>query len=151
MADTLIFMLCSLSCIGTMDAIGIFDVIDRTVFKKVRTPEKLTLTSMLLILLFGAATGNDFATVVISRNLLEGAYKKVGLELKKGAVITLTGAIFTTMCLPWSFCADYSASIYGVRTFEYVPYSLWFLILPIMVLIFQLYEIKTAKLRNVIF
>ena len=145
MSDTLIFMILSLSCIGIMGVLGIFEVIDKTIFKKVKTPEQLTISSMLLILLFGAATGNDFATVVISRDLLDGAYKKMGVDLRKAAAVALTGAIVTTMCLPWSFCADYSAAIFGVRVLEYVPYSIWFWILPVVVLFFQFLDIRRQK------
>lgn len=145
MGDSLVFMFCILTCIGIMDVIGVFKVIDRTVFAYARTPVKLTWVTMFMSMLFGAVTGNDFATIILSRDLFADPYRKAGVELKGAAIITLTGVIISTMCLPWSFCADYSANIYGVRVFEYVPYSLWFLILPVMVLVFRFIEMRKRK------
>lgn len=149
MADSLVFMFCALSCVGLMDVIGVFDVIQTTIFRDIKSPGKLTLVSMLAILLFGVVTADPFPPVIISHDLLKRPFEKAGYDPKKAATIALSGCLLTTLCLPWSFCAFYSGNVYGVTIGQFFPYAILFPLVPLMVVVLSFLGIGNRKLESV--
>lgn len=148
MADSLVFMFCALSCVGLMDVIGVFDVIQTTIFKDIKSPGKLTLISMLAILLFGVVTADPYPPVIVSHDLLEKPFEKAGYDPKKAGSIALSGCLLTTLCLPWSFCAFYSGNVYGVTIGQFFPYAILFPLVPIMVVVLSFLGIGNKKLEH---
>ena len=41
MSDSVVFLFCALSCVGLMDVIGVFGVIQKTIFREFKSPGKL--------------------------------------------------------------------------------------------------------------
>lgn len=148
MADSLVFLFCALSCVGLMDVIGVFGVIQKTIFRDIKSPGKLNLISMLAILLFGLVTADPYPPVIISNDLLKGPFEKAGYDPKKAATIALSGCLLTTLCLPWSFCAFYSGNVYGVTIGQFFPYAILFWLVPLMVVLLSFFGIGNKKIEK---
>ncbi|MDO4312286.1 MAG: Na+/H+ antiporter NhaC family protein [Eubacteriales bacterium] len=148
MADSVIFLFCALACVGLLDVIGVFDVIQKTIFKDIKSPGKLHLVSMLAILLFGVVTADPYPPVIISNDLLKRPFEKAGYNPKRAATIALSGCLLTTLCLPWSFCAFYSGNVYGVTIGQFFPYAILFPLVPILVVVLSFLGIGNEKLEK---
>ena len=148
MADGMFFLFCALACVGTLDVIGVFDVIQKLIFRDIKNPGVLNLVSMLAILLFGVVTADPYPPVIISRDLLKEPFEKAGYDSKKAGIISLCGCLLTTMFLPWSFCAYYSGNVYGVTIGQFIPYAILFPLMPIIVVVLSFLGIGNKKLEN---
>ena len=148
MGDSVLFLLCALSCVGSLDTIGVFDVVQETLFKNIQGAGKLNLISMLAILLFGLCTADPYPPAIVGADLLKGPFVKEGYDPRKAAVISIAGGLLTTMCLPWSFCAVYSGDIYGATLGQYFPYAPLFWLVPVIVVGLSFFGIGCPKLSE---
>ena len=148
MGDSVLFLLCALSCVGSLDTIGVFDVVQETLFKNIQGAGKLNLISMLAILLFGLCTADPYPPAIVGADLLKGPFVKAGYDSRKAAVISIAGGLLTTMCLPWSFCAVYSGDIYGATLGQYFPYAPLFWLVPVIVVGLSFFGIGCPKLSE---
>lgn len=146
MADPVVFVLCALSCVGTLDVIGVFDVVQETLFRETKSAGRLNLISMLSILLFGLCTADPYPPAIVGADLLNKPFVKAGYDPRKAAVISQAGGLLTTMCLPWSFCAWYSGNLYGVTLGQFFPYAILFWLVPVAVVVLSFIGIGNPKL-----
>ena len=146
MGDCVLFLLCALACVGSLDVIGVFDVVQETLFKNIKSSGKLNLISMLAMLLFGVCTADPYPPAIVGADLLRGPFIKAGYDPRKAAVISISAGLLTTMCLPWSFCAWYSGNIYGATLGQYFPYAPLFWLVPLVVVVLSFFGIGCPKL-----
>lgn len=146
MADPVIFLLCALSCVGMLDVVGVFDVVQETIFRDTKNPGKLTLISMFGILVFGLVTADPYPPVIVGADLLREPFIKAGYHPRKAAIISQAGGLLMTMCLPWSFCAWYSGNVYGVSLGAFFPYAILFPLVPIVIVIMSFLGFGNEKL-----
>ncbi|HCS73744.1 MAG TPA: hypothetical protein DIW17_07705 [Clostridiales bacterium] len=148
MADPVLFLLCALACVGTLDVIGVFDVVQKTLFRNVKSAGKLNVISMICILLFGLCTADPYPPAIVGADLLNKPFAEAGYDPRKAAIISQTGGLLTTMSLPWSFCAWYSGNVYGVTLGQYFPYAILFWLVPVVVVVLSLLGIGNPKLKE---
>lgn len=146
MGDSVLFLLCALACVGTMDVIGVFDVVQRTLFRDTKNAGKLHLISTAAMLLFGLCTADPYPPAIVGPDLLKKPFVKAGYDPKKAAVVSMGCGLLTTMCLPWSFCAWYSGNIYGASIGQYFPYAPIFWLVPAVTLVLSFFNIGCPKL-----
>lgn len=146
MGDSVLFLLCALACVGTMDVIGVFDVVQETLFRDTNGAGKLTLVSTLVMLLFGLCTADPYPPAIVGADLLKKPYVKAGYDPRKAAVVSMGCGLLTTMCLPWSFCAWYSGNIYGATLGQFFPYAPLFWLVPVVTVILSFLKIGCPKL-----
>ena len=148
MGDCVLFLLCALACVGTLDVVGVFDVVQETLFKDTKSPRKLTGISMLAMLLFGVCTADPYPPAIVGADLLHQPYVKAGYDPRTAAVVSMSCGILTTMCLPWSFCANFSGSLYGATLGQFLPYAILFWLIPLIILIRSMFGIGVPKLEE---
>lgn len=100
MGDSVLFLFCALACVGTMDVVGVFDVVQETLFRETKSAGKLTLISTLAMLLFGLCTADPYPPAIVGADLLKKPYVKAGYDPRKAAVVSMGCGLLTTMCLP---------------------------------------------------
>lgn len=146
MADSVVFLLCALACVGTLDVIGVFDVVQETLFRDTRSAGKLNLIATLAMLLFGLCTADPYPPAIVGADLLKKPFVKAGYDPRKAAVISQACGLLTTMCLPWSFCAWYSGNIYGATLGQFFPYAILFPLVPIVCVVLSFVGVGNPKL-----
>lgn len=148
MADSVLFLLCALACVGTLEVIGVFEVVQRTVFRNVKSAGKLNVVSMICILLFGLCTADPYPPAIVGADLLNRPFVEAGYDPRKAAIISQAGGLLMTMSLPWSFCAWYSGNVYGVTLGQYLPYAILFWLVPVVVVLLSILGIGNPKLKK---
>lgn len=139
MADCYCFLFAALCAVGTMDCIGVFDVIKETLFKNTNSALKVSVIGTVAMFIFGLTTADPYPPAIVGADLLGGPYEEAGFDKKNACVPSLTVGLATTLMLPWSFCAWYSGNIYGASIGQVIPYYVLFWGMPIVTIILSVF------------
>ena len=149
MADGIVFFLIMLACIAVLDAIGVFDVLKESMFKKPGTAGVMTLKASICSFVFAIVACETYTTVMLSSEVIKRPIEAAGYDPTKAANISIAMGQLTAYLCRWSFLAIYMAAICGVSVLDFAPYAVLFWILPIVIIVLSFLGIGNKKLQTV--
>lgn len=150
MGDGMIFFMFSVANIALIQLTGIFDRLVKLFLgsgEKKSGVFKLNCVISLFSIFFTAAAGDGSPMATITASSFRERYIEAGYDPSLIATFSNLPCNIPTMYLPWSFCAWYSATIYGVSVGDYVPYAIMFWAIPAVGLILSALGIGNTKLQ----
>ena len=80
--------------------------------------------------------------------MFKNAYNKRGLSPENLSRTLEDSGTVTSPLIPWNSCGAYHSGVLGVPTAEYILYSFFNLISPIMTLLFAYFKIKLKRISK---
>lgn len=89
--------------------------------------------------------GEQYLSILLTGSTFEKAYQKAGLHLKNlSRVLEDAGTVINPL-VPWGVCGIFLSSVLGVATIEYVPFTFFCLLSPILTILFGLTGFTITK------
>lgn len=148
MADSIVFLICIVACVGLFDVLGVFEAIQDILFRNVKSIGGVTLRAHIAMILFTMCAADIYPPLLVSKDLLAKPFREQGYEPKRAAIIAMACGQLCSYFLPWSFLAVYSANLFGVTIGEYVKYAIFFPLLPIVIIVLSYLGIGNQKLKE---
>ncbi len=104
-----------------------------------------TVFTSIFINIFGA---NQYLSVVLPGQMYEKYYEKLGLHNKNLTRALEAGGTLTSPLVPWNSSGAFMYSVLGISPFLYAPYAFVSWLTFILVIIFAVFNVKMAKIKN---
>ncbi|KXZ21931.1 antiporter [Bacillus nakamurai] len=122
MLGSLVVIIFGLGFGGLLEKMGVLQVIVSKFEKKLTTPGKITLSTLIVAFLaniFGCAM---YVSLILTPKIMENSYDKLNLDRRILSRNAEVGGTLTAGMVPWSDNGIYMAGILGVSTFSYLPF-----------------------------
>lgn len=83
-------------------------------------------------ILLNLTTSDQYISIILNGNMFREVYKQKGYESRLLSRATEDGVTVISPLIPWNSCGMTQATILGVATFTYLPYSFFNLLCPLM-------------------
>ena len=93
-------------------------------------------------------TADQYLSVILTGNMFKDIYKHKGYESRLLSRTLEDGVTVTSPLVPWNTCGMTQATVLGVSTFTYLPYSFFNLISPLMSILVALIGYKIKKIKD---
>lgn len=130
---------------GILEDSGSFEVLTRKMLKKVRSSASLISTTLLSTFVVALASGAQFLAIILPARTFVQKYKELNIDTKNlSRSVEAVGTVGINL-VPWSVPAVFAASTLGVSPMEFIPYSFFVIIVPLVNLLFGLTGWTIAK------
>ena len=146
MADGIVFFVIMLSCIAVFNAMGVFTVLKRILFKGGGNAGMLTLKASLAGWIFALIAAETYTVIMLTAEMCKEPLRKAGYAPTKCASIGMAVGNMMTYTAPWSFLAIYVGFMCGVTVMQFMGFALLFWLTPIVVIVLAFLGIGNKKL-----
>jgi NhaC family Na+:H+ antiporter len=119
---------------GIFEKTGMLDAVLQKFIKLVHNMRGLVLTHVLSSIAINIFSASQFMAIIIPTRMLSSSYKKQNLAPHVCSRISEDSATATSPLIPWGLGGVYYSSVLGVATLDYLPYTFFALITPVMTL-----------------
>jgi NhaC family Na+:H+ antiporter len=116
---------------GIMEKTHQLDVLVEKILKIAKKPASLVLTTEATCLLSNATMPEQYISIVVPGRMYADTYRKMGLHPKTLSNALESSGTVTSALIPWNTCGVYILGVLGVSTFQYLPYALFNILMPI--------------------
>ena len=144
----LAFIICAMAFAGILTGTKMMDVAMGELTKKITTARSAILGSGLIAVVINALTGSDGLNKVITSELMNKHFLKLGIHPK---VLARTLEDFGTMtgpAIPWTAAGLFMATTLGVPTMDYLPYCLLFFFSMIFATFYAITNISIVTITH---
>lgn len=119
---------------GVMEAGRFLERITTAVLSRVRSAGGLVTTATGSCLLFNLTSGDQYMSIVIPGKMFVDAFRRNGLQTRLLSRTLEDGGTATSVLVPWNTCGATQATILGVPTWVYLPFTFFCWLSPIVTL-----------------
>lgn len=130
---------------GVMDKVGVFDAILYPILKKIHKAGTLIAFTVVSTLGLGFASGAQHLQIVLAGRGFTKTYKERGLDTKNLSRAVEAGGTVGINLVPWSVNAIFALSVLEVNMLDYIPFSYFIILVPIINILYGLFGITIAK------
>jgi len=120
---------------GIMERTGLLAVLVNKILRIAKRPATLVMTTELTCIVSNATMPEQYISIVVPGRMYAESYQKMGLHAKTLSNALESSGTVTSALIPWNTCGVYILATLGVSTFEYFPYAIFNLAMPIVVAI----------------
>lgn len=125
-------MLFGLGFGGVLKKTGVLEVIIRPVVEKVKNVWQLIVATVIVGHVTNAAGCSMYISLIMTPQMMKEAFKKFKLKPEVLSRTTEDGGTLSAPLYPWTDNALYMTGVLGVSTLQYVPWSFFLIITPIV-------------------
>ena len=118
---------------GIMEKTKQLDVIVEKIVRIAKKPATLVATTELTCVLSNATMPEQYISIVVPGRMYAETYRNMGLHPKTLSNALEGAGTVTSALIPWNTCGVFILATLGVSTFEYFPYAIFNIIMPLMV------------------
>ena len=145
MLGTIWLIVCAMTFGGVMEAIGALKSITDNLLKMVKSNFGLVFNTGLSCITINLTASDQYLSIIIPGKMFAKTYKKKNLApVNLSRTLEDTGTV-TSALIPWNTCGAYHSSVLGVSVTDYIFFSFFNLISPIMTLIYSYFNLKIKK------
>lgn len=146
MMDTIWLILCAMIFGGAMTSCGMLQSFLEAVFRKLMST-RLGLVSATVLngITMNLITGDQYISIILCGNMFKDEYAKQGYENRLLSRSTEDSATVVSVLIPWNTCGMAQATVLGVATLTYLPYTFFCLLSPVMSIIHAAFGWKIKK------
>ena len=148
MMYTVSLALIAMAFAGVMEQTGMLQSIVEKILKLARTARSLVVSTVATSFLTNVAAGEQYLSVLLPGRMYKKAYEDKGLHSKNLSRAVEDGGTVTSPLVPWNTCAVFIISALSVHPFEYAPYAVLNITVPILSIIFALFGFKLEFVKN---
>ena len=146
MLDTIWLILTAMIFGGAMTACGMLHSFLEAVFSKLmHTRVGLVTATVLNGITMNLITGDQYISIILSGNMFRDEYMRQGYESRLLSRTTEDSATVVSVLIPWNTCGMTQATVLGVATLTYLPYTFFCLLSPLMSIIHAVFGWKIKR------
>jgi NhaC family Na+:H+ antiporter len=107
------------------------DVIVEKILHIAKNPASLVVTTEATCVLSNAAMPEQYISIVVPGRMYAETYKNMGLHPKTLSNALESAGTVTSALVPWNTCGVFILATLGVSTFQYFPYAIFNILMPI--------------------
>ena len=147
MLGTIWLIICAMVFGGVLQAIGALEKISTTILSVAKGTVGLIGSSAGITLLTNMSASDQYLSIVIPGKMFKSAYNKQGLAPENLSRTLEDSGTATSVLIPWNTCGAYHAKTLGVDTGQFIFFSFFNWLSPLMTLIFAIFKIKIKQLK----
>lgn len=145
MLDTVWLVITALAFGGVVEKAGILDRVITPILNAAKSAAALAASLVATVFTTNVVTADQYMAVVLPGRMFKSAYANrgytpVALTRAVGASATPSSAL-----IPWNSCGAYMAVTLGVPTLSYVPYAIFNIASPLLVIALAYLQIRTLE------
>lgn len=131
MLNTVWLILCAMAFGGVMKACRMLESITLLFLKLVRGRTSMVASTVLSGTFFNAVLADQYLAIILTGGMYMPVYEKNGYESRLLSRTTEDAVTVTSPLIPWSTCGMTQATMLGVPTLVYLPYSFFNILCPV--------------------
>ena len=132
MLNTIFLIICSVTFGGVLAGSGMLKSLTDLFAKLARRAVTLVGSTVGTGLLCNMVTGDQYISIILTSNLYKKLYEQKGYEKRLLSRSVEDSATVTSVLIPWNSCGMTQATVLKVPTLEYLPYTFFNIISPLM-------------------
>ncbi|WP_246231557.1 Na+/H+ antiporter NhaC [Sporosarcina jiandibaonis] len=121
---------------GVLEETGSFEVLTRKMMSKVQTAGTLISSTILATFVIAFASGAQFLAIILPARTFVSKYKSMDLDTKNlSRCVEAAGTVGINL-VPWSVPVVFSVSVLGVSPGEFIPYTFFAFLVPLINILF---------------
>lgn len=134
---------------GAMTACGMLRSFLEAVFSPIMHNRPGLVTATVLNgITMNLITGDQYISIILSGNMFRDEYRRQGYESRLLSRSTEDSATVVSVLIPWNTCGMTQATVLGVATLTYLPYTFFCLLSPLMSIIHAIFGWKIRRHDN---
>jgi len=145
MLNTVWLIICAMIFGGVMESAGMLQRITKSIVKLAHSTGSLIASTGFTSIFFNFTASDQYLAIVVPGRMYADTYKKRGLKPEVlSRTLEDTGTV-TSVLIPWNTCGATQASVLGVATLTYAPYTFFCILSPIMTMAFGFLNFKIRR------
>tara|TARA_B100001287_G_scaffold185219_1_gene156254 strand:- start:6443 stop:7924 length:1482 start_codon:yes stop_codon:yes gene_type:complete len=140
--------ICAMVFGGVMGAIGALKRITNYLLDKSKSIFGLFSSTLISCLGINVTASDQYLSIILPGKMFKNAFKKKGLAPENLSRTLEDSGTVTSALIPWNSCGAYHSGVLGVPTLDYIYYSFFNIISPLMTLFYAYFLIKLKKISN---
>ncbi len=142
MLNTVWLIMCAMTFGGAMEAGGLLNRIASEVIKLAKGTGSLIASTVATCSFFNVTASDQYMAIVVPGRMYADTYRDRGLKPENLSRTLEDSGTVTSVLVPWNTCGATQASVLGVATMVYAPYSFFNIISPFMTMLVGFLGIK---------
>lgn len=145
MLNTVWLILCAMIFGGVMEVSGLLGRITYSLVKIARSTVALISSTVGTCIFFNLTASDQYLAIVVPGKMFRKAYEDKNLLPQNLSRTLEDSGTVTSPLIPWNTCGAAQATVLGIATFAYAPYSFFNLISPVITILFAYFNIRIAR------
>ena len=148
MLDTVWLIISALTFGGVMEASGSLKRVGEAFMTFIYNDTSLVGTTILTCIFFNITACDQYLSIVVPGKMMQKIYQQRGLKPEVLSRALEDSATVTSVLIPWNTCGATQSRVLGVPTLEYLPYSFFNLLSPLMNIFITAIHYKIRKING---
>ena len=140
--------ICAMIFGGVMGSIGALKRITNYLLDKSKSIFGLFLSTLISCLGVNITASDQYLSIILPGKMFKNAYKEKGLAPENLSRTLEDSGTVTSALIPWNSCGAYHSGVLGVPTIDYMFYSFFNIISPLMTLFYAYFLIKLKRIAK---
>jgi NhaC family Na+:H+ antiporter len=146
MLNTIWLIICAMCFGGAMTASGMINSIISVFLRFMKNTVGMVAVPVFSAIFFNISTGDQYLSIILTGDMYKDLYRKKGYESRLLSRATEDGGTVTSPLVPWNTCGMTQATVLGIPTLTYLPYSFFNLVSPLMSILIAATGYKIKKI-----
>ena len=148
MLNTIWLIICAMIFGGALEVSKILEELSLLILRFITSVRSLIVSNVFFCLFINTTTADQYISVILPAEVFKKLYPKFNLsKLNLSRTLEDSGTV-TSVLIPWNTCGAVQASVLGVATLQYLPYSFFNILSPIMTILIVSLNIKIKKTKQ---
>jgi Na+:H+ antiporter, NhaC family len=148
MLDTVWLILSAMVFGGVMESAGLLRRITKPIVKYAKNTGGLVASTVVTCLFFNTTASDQYIAIVVPGRMYRKTFEEKGLKPEVLSRTLEDSGTMTSVLIPWNTCGATQSRVLGVATVDYIPYTFFNLISPVMTIIFAYFNIRIRRIVN---
>ncbi len=148
MMYTISLTIVAMTFAGVMEGTGMLKVIVNQILKLAKNARSLVATTIVSAFFTNIAAAEQYISVLLPGRMYAEAYEQKKLHSKNLSRALEDGGTITSPLVPWNTCGVFIMATLSIHPFQYAPYAILNISVPIIAVIFALFGVKLQYLNN---
>ncbi|VEH67537.1 Na(+)/H(+) antiporter [Rodentibacter pneumotropicus] len=147
MMYTISLTIVAMSFGGIAEQTGMLRSVVSTILHFARNAAMLIIATIFSSVVTNCTTSEQYISILLPGRMYVTAYKERKLHPKNLSRALEDGGTVTSVLVPWNTCGVYAYSMLQVSAFEYAPYAVFNYTVPLLAIMFALFNIKIERIK----
>lgn len=147
MLNTIWLIISAMSFGAVLEKVGLLKRAVSTILKGAKSAGDMISRTILTCLGTNLVTADQYISIVMPGRMYKKEYEKRGLHQLNLSRSLEDGGTLTSPLIPWNTCGAYMHGVLGVHPFEYIFYTFFNVINPVLAVIYAYVGIKILRIK----
>ena len=148
MLNTIWLILCAMCFGGAMQASGMLESLTSVFLRFIKKGTDMVASTVFSGLFLNVVTADQYISIILTGSMYKDIYHKKGYDSSLLSRTTEDAVTVTSVLIPWNSCGMTQATVLGVPTLTYLPYTFFNLICPLMSIVVMAIGYKIKRLNE---